>query len=351
MKKLLTGLLLMASFAAFSQSPSIILGINGVKLNGDSTIFNGNFAKQVLNAVATGGNVGIGTTTPTAALDLVGKLKVSNTTAPITLENEGFGSDFTGLYVGANRVAVYDNISNVYQFGQNIISRDNNGTIEITALNGVGINNPSPTAALDVVGDQKLTGGLYFGTGGQNISRGSFDNSTSSDNGIGINSVGGYELNWQRTWLTSIKGGIIQTLNIKSPVHIDSNLTVRGTISDSNGVVGRPYKVYTFLASQSGVDEPNITFLENTIGGIVWSYSSLGIYNGTLAGAFTDDKTFFIYPDLITTGIGADKGGLLFKIFVYRVDNNTIRIYTSRSDRGNADDILYKTSIEVRVYN
>jgi hypothetical protein len=53
------------------------------------------------------------------------------------------------------------------------------------------------------------------------------------------------------------------------------------------------YKVYTAILSQNGTGAPSANILENTIGNIVWSYSSAGNYLATLAGAFTSQKTFF----------------------------------------------------------
>jgi hypothetical protein len=55
----------------------------------------------------------------------------------------------------------------------------------------------------------------------------------------------------------------------------------------------RPYKVYTALLTQSGTDAPTAIILENSIGNIVWTYSSAGLYIATLVGAFPDANKFF----------------------------------------------------------
>jgi hypothetical protein len=89
----------------------------------------------------------------------------------------------------------------------------------------VGIGTTTPTYELDLVGSQHLTGGVYFGTGGQNISRGSFDNGTGGDQGISLNCAVGYELNWQGGHLTSNTSGNF------IPVAIDSGLTVTGVVT------------------------------------------------------------------------------------------------------------------------
>ena len=104
------------------------------------------------------------------------------------------------------------------------------------------------------------------------------------------------------------------------------------------------YKVYTALLTQSGTDAPVATVLENTLGGdIVWSRGGEGYYIATSSGLFTIDKTVvFIEPssNLAITGY-------------FQVNNktiNTVEIATVVTI-GTADNGLYKTSIEIRVYN
>ena len=61
---------------------------------------------------------------------------------------------------------------------------------------------------------------IYFGTGGQNISQGSFDNSTGGNNGISLNCAVGYELNWQGGHLSNRTGGSYQNLIFDSPLQV-----------------------------------------------------------------------------------------------------------------------------------
>lgn len=68
--------------------------------------------------------------------------------------------------------------------------------------------------------------------------------------------------------------------------------TTAQDIADLGGG-GASYLVYTALLTQSGTDAPVATVLENTLGGtVVWTRNDTGIYTGTLAGAFTENKTF-----------------------------------------------------------
>ncbi len=51
------------------------------------------------------------------------------------------------------------------------------------------------------------------------------------------------------------------------------------------------YKIYRALLNQTGTSAPVATVLENTLGNIVWTRANVGIYEGTLANAFTANKT------------------------------------------------------------
>ena len=113
--------------------------------------------------------------------------------------------------------------------------------------------------------------------------------------------------------------------------------------------IGTPsYKVYTALLTQTGADAPIPTILQNTLGAdITWSYAGQGTYNGTLSGVFIEDKTFLTINK-------TRQGGRQFSL--YRNDDNEIEVVTEIFDGLTpiftaTDDILVKTSIEIRVYN
>jgi hypothetical protein len=143
-------------------------------------------------------------------------------------------------------------------------------------------------------------------------------------------------------------------INQAQKARFDGNgLTVNGNITASPAVspnqvvvksqldaVGRPYKVYTALLSQSGTNAPIATVLENTIGNIVWSRNSNGVYFGTLSGAFTVDKT----------GIMATPSFSNIIVSAIRSDNNSIIIRTSTSGTL-SDSGLTNVLTEIRVYN
>lgn len=98
--------------------------------------------------------------------------------------------------------------------------------------------------------------------------------------------------------------------------------------------------IYRALLTQSGTADPTAVVLENTLGGtIVWSYSAVGRYFGTLAGTFLANTTFF--SATLTDGLG--------NIGVYRNDDDSIGVKTTNTLFIAANSILNETCVEIRV--
>ncbi|MCP4650309.1 MAG: hypothetical protein GY853_09570 [PVC group bacterium] len=96
------------------------------------------------------------------------------------------------------------------------------------------------------------------------------------------------------------------------------------------------YKSYVALITQSGINAPVVTVVgTNTIGSIVWTRLSAGVYEGTLAGAFTLNKT-------VCFDGGADENMRL-----RRQSDNVIELETPLTA---VDGKLTNVSIEIRVY-
>lgn len=93
--------------------------------------------------------------------------------------------------------------------------------------------------------------------------------------------------------------------------------------------------VYLAKLTQTGTDDPLTVELENTIGDIVWTRSSPGIYVATSAGSFPD-------ADLVAFLIGDVLAGIFTPTWI---DADSFFI-----DVGN-DNRLAKTTFEVRVYS
>jgi hypothetical protein len=124
-------------------------------------------------------------------------------------------------------------------------------------------------------------------------------------------------------------------------VDTSDNLSKQIAVEDFLG-----YKVYTALLTQSGTDAPIATVLKNTLGGeIVFTYDNIGIYTGTLTGAFTENKTFILINQT------AFENGPDYQNYGDWYSINTIRVTTAISAAGAVDSQLRNTSIEIRVYN
>ena len=108
----------------------------------------------------------------------------------------------------------------------------------------------------------------------------------------------------------------------------------------------QPFRVYTALLTQAGVGAPVPTVLLSTmIGPIVWAYVGIGIYTGTLVGAFTVGKTWFKEPvaNLVVAGP--------LDIKLVRTSANVVTLTTDLpGGGGGTDGVLTDASIEIRVY-
>jgi len=120
-----------------------------------------------------------------------------------------------------------------------------------------------------------------------------------------------------------------------------TNLTVTNTFNGrAVSDILPTYTKYIALISQSSTADPTVIELENTIGPIVWTRSSTGTYIGTLAGAFTLDKTYTILSvSVINTFVK-----------INRLSNNTIRMSSSNLAGTFTDSLLIDNTLEIRVY-
>jgi hypothetical protein len=108
------------------------------------------------------------------------------------------------------------------------------------------------------------------------------------------------------------------------------------------------YKVYTALLTQEGINPPTAIVLENTLGGdVVWSYLSTGVYSGTLTDAFPEDKTTMFITSTTWSGDSFMCMSLYGGNIPSAVAVETFNLQTSTHTNG----LLYKTTVEIRVYN
>lgn len=110
------------------------------------------------------------------------------------------------------------------------------------------------------------------------------------------------------------------------------------------------YKVYAALFSQVGTAAPTVTVLNNTIGTIVWTYSTIGTYYGTLTGAFTGTVPTVIVPMGYEGSISFGEG-LGGYYGINKVSSNQILLRTGDPGNGTSNNLLFNQFIEIRVYN
>jgi hypothetical protein len=133
-------------------------------------------------------------------------------------------------------------------------------------------------------------------------------------------------------------------LSIENDGIATTNLTVTQTLNGrAVSDILPTYTKYIALISQSSTSAPTVIELENTIGPIVWTRISTGVYEGTLTGAFTLDKTYTTLNQVYTNSIA----------LVYRKDIDVIKIETTNLHSPTAahhDTHLLKNTLEIRVY-
>ena len=116
------------------------------------------------------------------------------------------------------------------------------------------------------------------------------------------------------------------------------------TVGDLSTFINPGY-IYRVNMSQSGTANPTIDYVwENTIGSIVWSYNGVGIYWGTLIGAFTGDlprlsRCYFIPVD-----------NNVNYYTVQKIDDDTIQLKIQTNTFGFANSRLNQTFIEFLYY-
>jgi hypothetical protein len=118
------------------------------------------------------------------------------------------------------------------------------------------------------------------------------------------------------------------------------NLTVTESINGAP-VVG--YKRYIALISQTGILDPTVTVLENTIGDIVWTRAAGGVYQGYLNNAFIDDFKTYVNIQQNLQNLGGVN-------YITWFDGSTIQIDTLDATFTSNDTLLLYTTIEIRYY-
>ena len=101
------------------------------------------------------------------------------------------------------------------------------------------------------------------------------------------------------------------------------------------------------LSYNSGA--PVVTVLENTIGNVWFTYGTFGIYNVNSDALFTENKTY-----ITVNGQSRNMDGnpaFIYSGFFGSTDNIFLQTLVPDIPNTFSDDALYNTPIEIRVYN
>jgi hypothetical protein len=142
-----------------------------------------------------------------------------------------------------------------------------------------------------------------------------------------------------------IKAGLWASKKLGYKGELNLDLFVENKIANSPGAL--PYKVWSGFLTQSGTSDPVATVLENTIGSIVWSYSSFAPGAYEVVGTLPLGKSFVIAGPPNTYGPFAN---VVLGTFA-QVLANKIIIKSTNSSGVMQDGLLYNHFIEIRVYN
>jgi hypothetical protein len=143
---------------------------------------------------------------------------------------------------------------------------------------------------------------------------------------------------------SGLKGIVIgDNQNVTEDGLTTSNLRVTETINgQSVNTILPTYQKYVALISQVGTNDPTLSILENTIGDIVWTRNLAGEYYGTLLNAFPINKTFIMINAFSNNA--SDSAAALWNTV------SQVAVLTCDTSFTRVDNILYLTSIEIRVY-
>lgn len=106
------------------------------------------------------------------------------------------------------------------------------------------------------------------------------------------------------------------------------------------------YKVYSALLTQTGIDPPGVTVLENTLGIVPkWGRVSQGNYRALALGAFTLGKTVIVPGVINFDSLNNNTPATVDEVFIETIGLGIGPLPAP------SDNLLSNTFIEIRVYN
>lgn len=110
----------------------------------------------------------------------------------------------------------------------------------------------------------------------------------------------------------------------------------------------RPYKVYTALLTQTGTNAPVATVIENTLGATI-------TYERAYAGAYllrsSNTSLFAEIKTVVFVNNSAESGNYWGSVIYSMEDPSYVVFNTFNTSNINADNVMKRASIEIRVYN
>jgi len=191
------------------------------------------------------------------------------------------------------------------------------------------------------------TGGDYSFGGGGGTASGTFTNCTGGSDSFG-GTGGGDISSTGRLYYCRLTSGVFTTpaAGGKLVGCIDGTGKIINTDSQLS------YRVYFGLFTQSGTSAPTVTVIENTLGvSPVWQRTDAGVYSTTNPVAVAD-KTFSPQDRMVIRGSNESGAVLLCTTTAVGVGHGFLIMTRTYDDQDtNADDLLFQTFIEFRVYN
>ncbi len=143
--------------------------------------------------------------------------------------------------------------------------------------------------------------------------------------------------------------------SVPNPNTSDDPKTVNFPVSSiSNLVADGSAKVYIAKLTNlgAGAVAPVATVIKNTIGDIVWTRTGVGSYVGTLAGAFTENKTFVSGQNHVVSTLVGGTGSWPMAQSINSNSADTVSIYNYALNLTSGNNLSDGIGIflEIKVY-
>jgi hypothetical protein len=230
---------------------------------------------------------------------------------------------------------------------------DDNQYIKIEKNNGnvvIGTNSDTnqwifdTSGSLITPGDVIVTGSLNI-TGTTNIRPYKVFTALLTQNGDGEESTFNF---FNQQPLTIGRTYFIQSGAGSDFTNVGAPNNSNGTYFIATGTTPALWGVSGILTFNTGA--PTAIVLENTIGNVWFTYNNIGIYGVNSDGLFTENKSFFLGGSTfynISEDTTFSSGFNFNTLTTSTILINTVQVSADIK----SDDVLYKTSIEIRVYN